>query len=214
LYDFIRYSRARLGIFIGDVSGKGAPAAIYAALVSGFLRSHTRAEPIAAQMMAGLNHSLAERPVSGQYVSMIIALWDDAQHQLRIANSGLPQPIYCRQGAIETVDARGLPAGLFPQAEYDELTYHPQPGDLFVFFSDGLTDASDSRGRMLGRSRLEEIVARHWERPPQDVVNAVFDAAAHHAGEAGAFDDQTVVALKIGPPAARRKHPSAADERK
>ncbi|MGA3210561.1 MAG: GAF domain-containing protein [Terriglobales bacterium] len=200
LYDFIRYSRDRLGLFIGDVSGKGAPAALYAALVSGFLRSHTRVEPIAAQMMASLNHSLAERPVSGQYVSMVIALWDDAQRQLRISNSGLPQPIYCRQGVIEMVDARGLPAGLFPQADYDELTYHPQPGDLFVFFSDGLTDASDSRGRMLGRSRLEEIIAQYWQRSPKEVVNAIFDAAAHHAGEAGAFDDQTVVALKIGPP--------------
>ncbi len=198
LYDFVPYSRERMGLAVGDVSGKGAPAAIYAALVSGFLRSHGRSEPGPAEMLAAINHSLVERPITAQYVSMLFSVWDEKRHELRIANSGLPQPIYCRQGVVEKVEAAGLPMGLFPEAEYDEVTFHPQAGDVFVFFSDGITDAGNPTGQMFGRGRLEEAVAANCHRDAEDIVNAIFRAVADHTGSAETFDDQTVVALRIG----------------
>ena len=150
-------------------------------------------------MLSAINLSLNERKIEAHYVSLNYAVWDDEARVMTIANSGLPQPIHVRQGRVKTIDARGLPAGLFPKAEYEEVTLHPEPGDCFVFFTDGITDASDERGRMLGRSRLEEVVAANAQGSPQQLVNAVFDAATHHAGGAEAFDDQTVVALKVGP---------------
>src|SRR5262249_911763 len=78
LYDFVTYSLGRLGIAIGDVSGKGAPAAIYAALVSGILRSHAPVEPGPAEMLTAINHSLAERRIEGQFVSIIYAVWSES----------------------------------------------------------------------------------------------------------------------------------------
>src|SRR5215831_14715870 len=99
LYDFLKYSgHGVTAIAVGDVSGKGAPAAIYAALVSGIARSHANEEPSAAHMLEAINLSLSERPIEGQYVSMIYAVWDDNQQQLQLANSGLPRPIHCRDG--------------------------------------------------------------------------------------------------------------------
>src|SRR5215831_13548268 len=99
LYDFLKYSgHGVTAIAVGDVSGKGAPAAIYAALVSGIARSHANEEPGAAAMLEAINLSLSERPIEGQYVSMIYAVWDDNQQQLQLANSGLPRPIHCRDG--------------------------------------------------------------------------------------------------------------------
>jgi sigma-B regulation protein RsbU (phosphoserine phosphatase) len=198
LYDFIPYGSERVALAVGDVSGKGAPAAIYAALVSGFMRSHARAELGPAEIMAAINRSLSDRPISAQYVSLTFALWDEASRQLRIANSGLPRPIYCRNGAVEMVRAEGLPMGLFPEADYDEVTFRPKPGDLFVFFSDGLTDVWNEDDQMFGRTRLEQVVARNCDRSAQEVVNAIFEAAAEHAHGTEPFDDQTVVALKIG----------------
>jgi len=210
LYDFVSYSRdpkktSRTGIAIGDVSGKGAPAALYAALVSGFLRSHATAEPGAAVMLQKINGSLNERPIDAQYVSMIYALWDDERRQLRIANSGLPRPIYCHNGNVEVIQAAGLPMGLFFNAEYDEVTYNAHEGDLFVFFSDGIVDASDERGNMFGRSAIEHIVAAHHDRSPEEVVNAIFEAVGQHTTGADPFDDQTVVAIKVRKGSAPRK---------
>ncbi len=89
LYDFVPYSLSRLGIAIGDVSGKGAPAAIYAALVSGILRSHAPIEPGPAEMLSAVNLSLAERRIAAQFVSIIYAVWDDERRTLLVANSGL-----------------------------------------------------------------------------------------------------------------------------
>jgi len=100
LYDFVNYSLSRLGIVIGDVSGKGAPAAIYAALVSGILRSHAPIEPAPAEMLSAVNFSLAERRIEAQYVCLLYAVWDDQRRTLQVANSGLPRPLYIHDGNI------------------------------------------------------------------------------------------------------------------
>lgn len=198
LYDFITYAGDSISaIAIGDVSGKGAPAAIYAALVSGILRSHAAEEPGAAEMLSAINLSLAERPIDGQFVSMIYAIWNDRDKVIQIANSGLPRPIYCHHGKIERIEATGLPLGLFPTAEYDELTYNAHAGDVFVFFSDGMLDASNPAGQLFGRDGVIDIVQRNWERSADEIVTAIFDAVNKHVAGGEAFDDQTVVAIKV-----------------
>ena len=111
LYDFVNYSQSRMGIVIGDVSGKGAPAAIYAALVSGILRSHAPIEPGPAEMLRAVNFSLGERRIDGQFVSLIYAVWDDresfsAGRQFRVASSAL-----CPRRQDRSHRSHGLAAG-------------------------------------------------------------------------------------------------------
>ena len=197
LYDFLDYSLSRLGIVIGDVSGKGAPAAIYAALVSGILRSHAPIEPGPAEMLSAVNNSLGERRIEAQFVSIIYAVWDEARRTLQVANSGLPRPIYCHDGKVEIIEASGLPLGLFDDAEYDEFNFRAKPGDMFVFFSDGILDARNTEGELFGRQRVEQIVARCAGRPADYVVDCLFKAVEEHAAGVEAFDDQTVVAIKV-----------------
>ena len=205
LYDFLPYSLSRLGIAIGDVSGKGAPAAIYAALVSGILRSHAPIEPGPAEMLSAVNLSLAERRIAAQFVSIIYAVWDDERRTLLVANSGLPQPLYCHDGKIETIEATGLPLGLFDEADYDEFTFKAKPGDMFVFFSDGILDARNRHGESFGPERVQEIVAGCADQTPDCVVSNIFRAVTEHAAGVEAFDDQTVVAIKVkGSPGKRR----------
>jgi len=205
LYDFVPYSLSRLGIAIGDVSGKGAPAAIYAALVSGILRSHAPIEPGPAEMLSAVNLSLAERRIAAQFVSIIYAVWDDARRTLLVANSGLPRPIYCHDGKIEFIDATGLPLGLFDEADYDEFTFKAKPGDMFVFYSDGILDARNRHGQLFGPERVAAIVAACAAKSADCVVNDIFTAVAEHAAGMDAFDDQTVVAIKVKSPAGKRK---------
>jgi len=198
LYDFLKYSgQGVTGIAVGDVSGKGAPAAIYAALVSGIARSHANEEPSAAGMLEAINLSLSERPIDGQYVSMIYAIWDDNQRLLQIANSGLPRPILCHAGKIEAIQATGLPIGLFSNATYDELNLRGRPGDVFLFVTDGIIDATSSAGDLFGRPRLETIVRDNAHRSAEELVDTIFTAVSGHAEGGEAFDDQTIVAIKV-----------------
>jgi len=197
LYDFIPYSLSRLGIAIGDVSGKGAPAAIYAALVSGILRSHAPIEPGPAEMLSAVNLSLAERRIEAQFVSLIYAVWDDENRTLLVANSGLPRPVYVHDGKNQVIEATGLPLGLFDEAEYDEFRFKMKPGDMFVFFSDGILDARDRSGEMFGRGRVEKIIAECGGQSADCVVDSLFMAAAEHSAGVETFDDQTVVAIKV-----------------
>src|ERR1700722_10131258 len=197
LYDFVNYSQSRLGMVIGDVSGKGAPAAIYAALVSGILRSHAPIEPGPAEMLRAVNFSLGERRIEGQFVSLIYAVWDNKHRSLQVANSGLPRPLYVHDGQIEVIEATGLPLGLFDDAEYDEFTFKAKPGDMFVFFSDGILDARNKAGDMFGRTRGEKVIAGCAEVSADCVVKSLFKAAAEHAGGEEAFDDETVVAIQV-----------------
>src|SRR5258707_3658874 len=197
LYDFIHYSLSRLGIVIGDVSGKGAPAAIYAALVSGILRSHAPIEPGPAEMLSAVNLSLAERRIEAQFVSLIYAVWDDEHRTLLVSNSGLPRPVLVHEGSNSIIEATGLPLGLFDDASYDEFQFKMKPGDMFGFFSDGILDARNRKGELFGRGRVEKIVSECAAKSADCVVDSLFKAVAAHSAGMGTFDDQTVVAIKV-----------------
>jgi phosphoserine phosphatase RsbU/P len=205
LYDFVNYSFGRTAIVIGDVSGKGAPAAIYAALVSGILRSHAPIEPGPAEMLSAVNFSLGERRIEGQFVSLIYSVWDDKDRTLHVANSGLPRPIYCQGGKVQIIEATGLPLGLFEEADYEELSFQAKAGDIFVFFSDGILDAANKAGDLFGRERLARVVTKNCQVSADELVKAIFQAVSDHTAGADAFDDQTVVVLRVKGSAGKRR---------
>jgi phosphoserine phosphatase RsbU/P len=197
MYDFLDYMLPRACITVGDVSGKGAPAALYAALVSGIIRSVAHGEPAPAEMLTAVNRALNQRRLDANYVVLCCALWDDSRKIMRVANSGLPRPIYCRQGHAHMIEAAGLPLGMFADATYDETTIHAGSGDVFVFLSDGLIDASNARDEQFGRTRIEHVVAHNSQRSAQEIVDALFAATQEFSAGAPVFDDQTVVVLKV-----------------
>ena len=145
LYDFIDYGKDRTAIVLGDVSGKAAPAALFAALVSGIMRAAANHQPGPAEMLAQLNDALQERKLESQYVTMLFALWNDDNRTLTVANSGAVQPVFCRACESSTVQAEGFPLGLFPNVTYEEFNVAAQPGDVIVFVSDGILDAENEK---------------------------------------------------------------------
>jgi phosphoserine phosphatase RsbU/P len=197
IYDFLDYSGDRTGIAVGDVSGKGAPAALFAALVGGILRSTAGMEPAPAEMLSAINLSLNERKIDAHFVSMIFAVWDDAERTMLIANSGQPRPIYCHQGRPQIVEAAGIPLGLLEDTSYDEVSIHAQPGDAFVFFSDGIIDAVNRDGEQFGRPRVEEAVAKNHQLSAEGMVNAIAKAVRKFSDGVSSYDDETVVVIKI-----------------
>ena len=108
-------------------------------------------------------------------------------------------------GKIEIIEATGLPLGLFDDADYDEFSFRAKPGDMFVFFSDGILDAGDKAGELFGRERVGEIVAANPEASANEIVKSIFKAVAEHAAGEDAFDDQTVVAIRVKGAPGKRK---------
>ncbi len=201
LYDFLRYDAFRSALAVGDVSGKAAPAALYAALVSGIMRSAGVSRLGPAEMLALLNDALQERHVSAQYVAMVYAVWNDENMTLQIANAGATQPIFYRArpngGTVDIVRAEGFPLGLFPDVRYEEISVATRPGDVLVFLSDGITDAQDASGEMFGTERVVDLVRAYCQASASELASIILASVARFQGEAERFDDETVVVLRV-----------------
>lgn len=205
VYDFLEYGPGKTFLAVGDVSGKAAPAALYAALVSGILRSLATQRLSPAKMLAVLNNQLQERKLDAQYVTMLMALWDDENQTLQVANAGSVQPVFvsntsCGDGSeriVKTIQAEGFPLGLFPDAEYEEFTFSTQPGDMIVFFSDGIVDAENADGEMFGTDRLDEVLQAQPCPTAESTVEAILRAVNDFQAGTAHFDDETVVVLKV-----------------
>ena len=197
LYDFLEYSDIQTAIVLGDVSGKAAPAALFAALVSGIMRSAMQQKPAPAAMLELLNEALQERKLDSQYVVMLYALWNDDNRTLTVANSGAVQPIFCRGGENVTVKAEGFPLGMFPSATYEEFNVATQPGDAIVFVSDGILDAENEKGEMYGEDRLASLLCGSRELPAQHIADAILADVTRFQGSKDRFDDETIIVLKV-----------------
>ncbi len=197
MYDFLPYGNRRTGIALGDASGKAAPAALYAALVSGIMRAAAPRALHPEEMLRLLNDSLQERRVDAQYVTMVYAVWNDEDQTLEIANAGAVQPLISRNGEVETIHAEGFPLGLFPAVSYEQFTLSLRPGDSVVFFSDGLADAQNPQGEMFGTEQLCEIVQRNASLGANELADLVMDAISNFQAGAEHFDDETLIVLRV-----------------
>jgi sigma-B regulation protein RsbU (phosphoserine phosphatase) len=197
LYDFIDYGPARTAIVLGDVSGKAAPAALFAAMVSGIMRAAAAQVPAPAPMLAVLNDALQERKLESQYVTLLFAQWNDETRTLAVANSGAVQPILCRGCESETIKVEGFPLGLFPDVTFDELNIQTQPGDVIVFISDGILDAENALEEMYGNDRLTAVLCANREETATDIAEAILTDVTRFQGARERFDDETIIVLKV-----------------
>ncbi|HEY2858084.1 MAG TPA: SpoIIE family protein phosphatase [Terracidiphilus sp.] len=197
LYDFLEYGDHRSAIVLGDVSGKAAPAALFAALVSGIMRAAANQRLSPADMLASLNDALQERRLDSQYVTMLFAVWNDHDRTLILANSGAVQPIVCRGGQSTTVRVEGFPLGMFPGSAYDELILTTQPGDAIVFVSDGILDAQNMRDEMYGEDRLAGVLCGHRDRSAEDIAEAILQDVSRFQEGRERFDDETIIVLRV-----------------
>ncbi len=196
-YDFFTLPRGRLAIQVGDVSGKGAAAALYAAVASGLLRTMAQVHKSPAELLRVMNVTLVERKIDANFVAMLSAFWRPEARTLRLANAGLPLPIICSGGQVTEKKVEGVPLGLLPDISYEEVTVTLEPGDAVVMFSDGIMDNRDEFGQEYGRDRLVGVVGRHWRLPADAIIQKIFQDVKNHAAGTPAFDDQTIVVLKV-----------------
>ena len=203
LYDFLAPDTSTLVIAVGDVSGKGVPAALYGAFAGELVRSRTfrrrfttiRTSP--SGVLAAMNTILHERHLEEYFCVLCYASFDFKKRQLVIANSGLPYPIRRSDGISKPIQLPGVPLGSFPATTYEEMTFDLNAGDIYVFCTDGVYEAEDHLGHEFGTSRLMKVIDRLADKPAKAIVDGIFDAVAEFREDGAASDDMTAVAIRI-----------------
>jgi phosphoserine phosphatase RsbU/P len=195
IYDFFEAQDGRAVLAFGDVSGKGAAAALYGALVSGLLRSLAprRSEP--REIMRALNEALIERKVEARYVTLLVMLWSPHIRQFVMANAGSNPPLVCRNREILKPRVEGVPLGLLDEREYEEVVFQAHQGDTIVLYSDGVTDHLSPDGHDYGRHRLSQVVRRMCDQRAEAIVAETL--ADLDRFNTTPFDDQTLLVLKV-----------------
>lgn len=197
LYDFIHLGDGKIGIAVGDVSGKSVPAALMMAVSLSVLHTATAGIHFPGQALNHLNQLLTGIMPPRMFLTMTYAVLDLESKCCRIANAGGPVPLLIdpRAGSAEYVDITGLPLGVFPEAVYEEFTINLSPSDMLLFYSDGLVESVDEKGEFFGFSRLQDCTSTAF-RDLDDLFERLFGMLGSFTGEAAQYDDITLVSLQ------------------
>ena len=197
LYDCIELRENLLGITIGDVSGKGVPAALYMArLISDFrFYAHQAEDPVPT--MEILNEMLTDRSSQGMFVTMIYMTLDIEKGELNWINSGHLSPILYRRRGNEIVDlgeGKSIPLGIQNPVTMSQTTIILEPEDTLILCTDGVYDAKNKNGNSFSRQQMEDVIRGRWERA-EDLVGNIVDSVKEHSNGMRQFDDITTMVL-------------------
>src|SRR5215211_846845 len=165
-YDFFALEEGRVGVVVGDATGKGMPAALVAEATSNMLRAVAQAlgSSSPGEVLSRVNETLLARIPPNMFVTCFYAILNPEKCTLSYANAGHDLPYLRRSDAAEELRARGMPLGLMPGMEYEEKETLLEAGEAALFYSDGLVEAHDPKGEMFGFPKLRALVAEHGEK--------------------------------------------------
>jgi sigma-B regulation protein RsbU (phosphoserine phosphatase) len=202
-HDYLAPESNTLVVAVGDVSGKGVPAALYSAFAAELVRGRTfrrrylpeRSSP--AGILSSVNTILQQRQLEEYYCTLCYTIFDLKRRTMTLANSGLPYPIRCSSDGCKQIELPGVPLGSFYGSTYDEVSFPLQAGDVFVFCTDGVFEAMNALGQEFTAARLMDVVEKSREQPSAKIVEAIFTAVAEWRGDTPPNDDMTAVAIRI-----------------
>jgi serine phosphatase RsbU (regulator of sigma subunit) len=199
-YDFHLLSEGRLGLVVGDATGKGVPAALVMSTTCGMLQAISQAldssSSAPGEVLERVNETLLARIPTNMFVTCFYAILDPESGRLRYANAGHDLPYLHRgRGEAEELRARGMPLGLMPSMSYEEKEIDLDDGEGVFFYSDGLVEAHDPKGEMFGFPRLRALVAQHGEQ--RSLGDFLLEELFSFVGESWEQeDDITLLTLK------------------
>jgi sigma-B regulation protein RsbU (phosphoserine phosphatase) len=202
-HDYLSPEANTLVVAVGDVSGKGVPAALYSAFAAELVRGRTfrrrylpdRSSP--SGVLSSVNTILQQRQLEEYYCTLCYTVFDLKRRVLTLANSGLPYPIRCSEEGCAQIELPGVPLGSFQGSSYDEVTFALHAGDMFVLCTDGVFEAMDGQGQEFTAARLIDVVAGLRGQPAAKVVEGIFEAVSQWRGDTPPNDDMTAVAVRI-----------------
>jgi phosphoserine phosphatase RsbU/P len=217
-YDFLSYGPEQVMIAVGDISGKGISAALLMATIHSAVRAYEQeqlvsvstataygttsriaavearvAPPSPAQMLWLLNRHLFQSTQPEKYATLFLGFYDDEKHRLTYSNAGhLPPIILAADGSVRRLETGGTVVGLFPDCDYEEQTVELYPGDIFVAFSDGITEPENEFGEF-GEERLIETISTYRSQPLERIIEHTVSAVQDWIGSTEQPDDITLV---------------------
>ncbi len=195
--DFFLLPNGHLGLYLGDVVGKGLTAAMYAALVMGTMRGTNKTGEDPSAVLALLNKRLLVRPVPDRYCCTLYADYDPQTRLLAFSNAGEPFPLLSSQAGCCSIGEGGIPSGLFKEVAYDTYRFTLQPGDAILFSSDGIHELQNAKGEDISWNMLGEFWKPARRIGADEALDRLFEAIRPYAGEGQRNDDITAIALKI-----------------
>jgi sigma-B regulation protein RsbU (phosphoserine phosphatase) len=200
-YDFVPLEGGRLGIAIGDISGKGIPAALLMATLRAFLRGQTvRGRSDLARLMSDLSGLVYESSAPNRYATFFYAEYDPATQRLQYVNGGHNPPMVLRgdaAGEVVRLDTGGPVIGLLPDCDYTQAAVQLAPGDLLVAFTDGVSEAMNAAHEEWGEDRLLPVLRQARTEPLPHIIERVMAAADTFVAGAAQHDDMTIVIMRL-----------------
>lgn len=196
-YDYARYQDGRLALVIGDVAGKGLPAALMMSSLQARVQMLVETQPDPAAALTILNRSLAERSITGRFITFFYALLEPSSGLLRYGNAGHNYPIVVRaDGAVEQLKGTDMVLGILPAVRYQsqEITMHP--GDLLALYSDGVTEARNVQGQEFGEEGLAKFLSSHRAKSVKETMNDLYSRVRAWCDSQSFTDDFTIVLIK------------------
>jgi len=196
-FDFIRISETRLGVCLGDVSGKGLPASLLKANVQATLRSQAITDAGPSLCIKRSNRLLFQSTSSDKFVTLFYGVLDSAAHTLAYCNAGHEVPVLLGgQGANQRLSTGGVVLSIVEDFPFEEESIAIRPGDVLVVFSDGITEAENPAHQLFTEDRIPAIIETHRHAPAAEIIEHLTEAVRVYAAGTPQFDDMTIVVIK------------------
>jgi phosphoserine phosphatase RsbU/P len=197
-YDFIELADNRLGLAVGDVSGKGIGAALLMASLRASLRGMTLdGTQNLARLMSNVNRLVYEASTSNRYATFFFSTFDPATRELRYVNAGHNPPVILRSSSIVELDVGGPVVGLLPNLSYQEQAVTLAPGDLLIAYTDGISEAMTARDEEWGQEAMIAAARSARQCSAPEIVAQIFRSADQFTAGAPQHDDMTLLILKL-----------------
>ena len=195
-YDILPLPDGRVIVTVGDVAGKGSPAALLMALLLAMMRTLVDEGLESAKLLARLNVQIVRHSPGSRFITLFYALYDPRTGQLEYVNAGhLPPIIHRKDGSFEPLTSGNIALGMFEGSTYESHRAELQPGDAIVLYSDGITEAENTAGIAFDEAGLTATITAAATHEPEQLGRAVLAAVDEHAGDARLGDDLTVLVL-------------------
>lgn len=196
--DCFKMGNGTVRFYVGDVSGKGLPAAMYAALMVGVLRGIHKTGQSPGKVLAALNQRLMSRGVLWRHTAIAYGVFGPASMEMYLASAGMPGPLHFWGDSCNILAVSGIPPGLFADAEYETLTVRLEPGDSVILCSDGIIEAQNARYEDFGIERLMAICGPRRRLSPEELLTQIFLAVQDFTHVIQQHDDMAAAILHLG----------------
>ena len=199
-YDFIEMGGDRIGMVIGDVTGKSVSGALVMSASRSVFRMLSEEERSVAESMMRANRRIKKDVKTGMFVALLYAVLNAKDKSLTLCSAGQTQPVYrsAETGEAILLETRGdtFPLGILEDADYEDTRVKLTPGDVVVLFTDGIVEAMNERQEMFGFERLLELVKASKSASADELLHEIADQVNAYVGSAPQHDDLTVIVLR------------------